>query len=184
MVTRVTKGLRGPVPWGRVVPVSNTTEVRMTSTTTNKVFCVDCGVHREAHALRESLRFMANHPNVCDKLRDDLTLKGEDFPVTEEDVKTYVRREYAVATVSEILDASWEARAEGDLTLALALDDLAEDRGASSDDRATCYSCQTWANHSHDMIVWTTKVYEWPQRDLDQFGTMAKVYPVQTVTVP
>lgn len=87
--------------------------------------------------------------------------------------------------VHEVLDASWDARYRGDLVTALVLDDIAEDMGTNSDNRATCYSCQTWANHSHPFLYpMSTKVYEWPQTDSDQVGGIAsKVYSVQTATV-
>jgi hypothetical protein len=37
------------------------------------------------------------------------------------------------------------------LAAALAADDAAEDAGMHADDRLTCWSCKTWADHAHDL---------------------------------
>lgn len=86
--------------------------------------------------------------------------------------KAYVGRTYVNASLETVLEASEDARVNDDLLVALALDDLAEDMGASSDDRSTCYSCQTWANHSHgDLFDMTSKIYFWPMVDRDLPGS-------------
>lgn len=36
-----------------------------------------------------------------------------------------------------------------DLAAALQLDNRLEDLGVHADDRATCWSCQDWADHAH-----------------------------------
>lgn len=38
-----------------------------------------------------------------------------------------------------------------DLVTALAEDDAAEEAGMHSDERRTCYACQSWADHAHDL---------------------------------
>ena len=38
------------------------------------------------------------------------------------------------------------------LAVALVEDDAAEDRGMPPDDRRTCWTCQSWADHAHDPL--------------------------------
>ncbi|SKO15316.1 CysS/YqeB C-terminal domain-containing protein [Mycobacteroides abscessus] len=40
-----------------------------------------------------------------------------------------------------------------DLVEAIRLDDQLEDLGLPTDDRRTCYSCQTWFDHAHNPLT-------------------------------
>ncbi|NTY62615.1 hypothetical protein [Mycolicibacterium sphagni] len=42
------------------------------------------------------------------------------------------------------------AKQDQGLAATLQLDDQLEDLGLAADDRLTCYSCQSWADHAHD----------------------------------
>lgn len=64
------------------------------------------------------------------------------------------------------------------LAHALARDDVAEDFGMCSDNRVTCYSCRSWADHTHDPLTGRRqpprtlggRVPGLGERDIDQPG--------------
>lgn len=47
----------------------------------------------------------------------------------------------------------WGRTLSEDLAEALAEDDAAEDVGMNSDERRTCWTCQSWADHGHDWLT-------------------------------
>jgi hypothetical protein len=67
------------------------------------------------------------------------------------------------------------AAERGDLAETLRLDDTLEDHGMHGDDRRTCHTCQSWADHSHNPLTGarirpTTKfadLVEYPAFDID-----------------
>lgn len=56
--------------------------------------------------------------------------------------------------VASVLDARDAGKDEKDEALAEALkiDDVLEALGMESDERVTCWTCQDWADHAHDLF--------------------------------
>ena len=48
-----------------------------------------------------------------------------------------------------LVRAARRARDDDNFALALRLDDAMEESGGHSDDRVTCWTCQTWATQEH-----------------------------------
>lgn len=55
------------------------------------------------------------------------------------------------ATLRKTLEETREKN-RGELAFALRLDDQLEDLGMHANDRLTCHTCQSWADHGHDPI--------------------------------
>lgn len=55
----------------------------------------------------------------------------------------------SAAPLADLIEQRDRAVAAGDLMAALTLDDQLEDAGVPADDRETCHTCQSWADHAH-----------------------------------
>lgn len=65
-----------------------------------------------------------------------------------------------------------QAAGRGDLAEALQGDDWLEDHGMHADERRTCFTCQSWADHAHDPL--TGRRYELGEDDVAAEVNVAK----------